>query len=99
MADQQRVKSYHSCDALMVVGFSFGLLLGVVFRTCASSTRGKMIEIHASRSLELNDVVVYVIMPKPRTMGGSNPITKRVRKKEIVMREACPKICPPCPVR
>jgi hypothetical protein len=31
-------------------------------------------------------------------MGGSNPITKRVRKKKIVLREACPKICPPCPV-
>lgn len=32
MADQQRVKSYHSCDALTVVGFSFGLLLGVVWQ-------------------------------------------------------------------
>jgi len=46
-----------------------------------------MIEIHASRSLELNDVVVYVIMPKPRAMGGSNPITKRVRKEEVVLRD------------
>ena len=53
-----------------------------------------MIEIHAGRSLELNDVVVYVIMPKPRAMGGSNPITKRVRKEEVVLREACPKVCP-----
>ena len=46
-----------------------------------------MIEIHAGRSLELNDVVVYVVMPKPRAMGGSNPITKRVRKEEVVLRD------------
>jgi hypothetical protein len=53
-----------------------------------------MIEIHASRSLELNDVVIYVVMPKPQVVGASNPITKRVRKEEVVLREACPKVCP-----